>query len=84
MVSTAPKTILQKWLIVEVKKAIELASHKCHNKFTQKDDKLKWARALGYLAQTMNSILKDAELEDLTQRIKILEAEKNGKSTNSG
>ncbi len=61
------------WLIKELMRTMDYASNKVHNYCRPKSDKIKWARLQGYTAQTLASILKDAEIEEIKQKLEVLE-----------
>jgi len=62
----------REWLIKQLRGVLEIAMDRVTNRKTAPADRIKWSRIVIAAGQACNSILRDADIEDLKQQIQDL------------
>ena len=66
------KPLTREDLLSSIQRVLDIAHDKLDNRYTKVSDKIKWARIITGAVSAGASVLKDAELEQLAQRIEEL------------
>ena len=62
----------REWLIQQMRGVLEIAMDRVTNRKTAPADRIKWSRIVIAAGQACNSILRDADIEDLKQQVQNL------------
>jgi hypothetical protein len=62
----------RQWLLHQLQEVLEIAMERISNPKTPAPDRIKWSRVVIAAGQACNSVLRDAEIDDLKQQIEEL------------
>jgi hypothetical protein len=62
----------RQWLLHQLREVLEISMERISNPKTPAPDRIKWSRVVISAGQACNSVLRDAEIDDLKHQIKEL------------
>lgn len=60
-------------LLTAIQRVLDLALEKIDNRYTKNKERIKWSRIIVQAVSSGNRVLRDQDLEELANRVKILE-----------
>lgn len=72
-VENASETLERPHVLGSLRKVLDLAISKLGNRYTSRKDKLAWSRIVASAAAASAGLLRDKDLDSLSERLKVLE-----------